>query len=129
MTRNTAPEKLILQILACTARANIVSMTQLRQFPMLNRNLAVGMSLWLDETLRQQSLTQLLHSSCLQPEQAAMQALQRLLYRPLRFRDLSHPTVAMDRILSAACSDGPLAAMALLKTFMRNTCMSICRAC
>lgn len=125
MKRITAPEKYILHILTNTARANVTSMAQLRQLPMLHRSLTSGMSLWLHDMLSQPNASEALRQAGLPAERAEMKALQRLLYRPVRFTDLACPTVAMDRILSLACTAGPHRAMAQLERFVRNTCADV----
>ena len=126
MTNRTTTEMFLCSLLMSTGKANIRSMTQLRHFPLLYRDLTHAVRLFLQETLAQPVYAPGLREAGLSADHAEMHAYQRLLFRSLTTGD-AQPAFAMDRILARAASTGPRDAMVLMHRFARNLCGDICR--
>ena len=126
MTNRNSTTMFLLSLLMSTGKANIRSMTQLRQFPLLHRDLTRAVQLHLHETLLQPVWAKPLHEAGLTADHAEMQAYYRLLFRSLTCPD-AEPAYAMDRILARAAATGAEDAMILLHRFTRNLFGDICR--
>ena len=122
----TSIDAYLCSLLMSTGKARIRSMTQLRHFPLLHRDLTEAVRQYVRATLSQPVYATALKQAGMKTGHAEMQALQRLLHRSLNGRD-ADPVYVMDRVLAMAGKAGTQSAMTLLERFTHSLCNDACR--
>ena len=125
-TRNLSIETCLLALLSSTGKSNIRSMTQLRHFPLLHRDLTEAVRLYIRAALSHSACRAALQKAGMTADHAEMQVFRRLLFHSLAPREAA-PVCAMDRILAKAVSAGAQDAMDMLQRSARTLCNDACR--